>query len=178
MELECRFPVDRFEKQEKTVASNDMVERFERVEAILDITKLKHTYWHFNDTGLRGDKIAPLFTEDGIWSNEELGHYEGREAIRAFFNDASGGLPFCAHVGMNEIIEVDGDTATARWRCLLPATFLEEGDKKSRLILIDYRDDFVRIDGTWFIKKLDILFNFNVELENGWAGSEKVRVAD
>ncbi len=161
------------------MTDQDMMKRFEQVEATLAITRLKHTYWHYNDTGLRGDKIAPLFTEDGVWSNEELGHYEGREAIRDFFNGASAGIPFCAHVGMNEIIDIDGDVARAKWRCLLPATLAgENGSKKSHLILIDYRDDFVRIGGTWFIKKLDILFNFNIELPNGWVGLEKLRPAD
>ena len=158
--------------------NDDALARLDRVEATLAITRLKHTYWHYNDTGLRGDEIAALFTEDGVWSNAELGHYEGRDAIRDFFNGASAAIPFCAHVGMNEIIDIDGDTAHARWRCLLPATLVEEGEKKSRLILIDYRDDFVRIDGRWFIEKLDILFNFNIEIPNGWAGLERFRAAD
>ena len=89
----------------------DALKRFEHVEAVLAIQKLKHTYWHYNDTGLRGDKVAQLFTEDGVWSNAELGHYEGREAIRTFFNGASELIPFCAHVGMNEIIDIDGEMA-------------------------------------------------------------------
>ena len=158
--------------------NTDLSARLDRLESIQEITKLKHTYWHYNDVGLLGDKIAPLFTEDGVWSNEELGHYEGREAIRIFFNGASDVLPFCAHVGMNAIIDVDGDVAKAKWRCLLTGTFVEEDLGKSRLILIDYLDDFVRIDGRWFIKKLDILFNFNVEFGQSWAGTEIIRTAE
>ena len=149
--------------------------RLERIESHQEITRLKHTYWHYNDVGLLGDSIAPLFTEDGIWSNKELGHYEGREEIREFFNGASSGLPFCAHVGMNEIIDLDGDRATARWRCLLPGTFVEDNRPTSRLILIDYLDEFERVDGRWYIKKLDILFNFNIEIEPGWVESATIR---
>ena len=88
---------------------NELESRAEQLRSIQDITALKHRYWQYNDTGLRGDRIAPLFTEDGIWSNAELGHYEGREAIRRFFNGASAVLPFCAHVGMNPIIDVEGE---------------------------------------------------------------------
>ncbi len=157
---------------------DEALRRLEHVESVLAITRLKHTYWHYNDTGLRGDEIAALFTEDGVWSNAELGHYEGRDAIREFFNGASSAIPFCAHVGMNEIIDIDGNRARARWRCLLPATLAEGGETTSSLILIDYRDDFVRIDGRWFIEKLDILFNFNIEVPQGWAGQERVRAAD
>jgi len=150
-------------------------ERIARLEAIDEIMRLKHVYWHHNDVGLLGDKIAPLFTEDGVWSNEELGHYEGRAAIRDFFNGASEVLPFCAHVGMNPIIDIDGDTAVGKWRAFLTGTFVEDGTPVARLILIDYLDDFVRVDGTWFIKKLDILFNINVPFGQSWAGTEKIR---
>jgi hypothetical protein len=142
---------------------------------IEDIIQLKNLYWHYNDIGLLGDRIAPLFTEDGIWSNAELGHYEGREAIRDFFNGASEVLPFCAHLGMNPIIEVDGNSATGIWRAILLGTFVEEGEQVSRHILIDYRDDYVRQGGRWLIRKLDILFNFNVPFGEGWAGSTVIR---
>ena len=142
---------------------------------IEDIIQLKNLDWHYNDIGLLGDRIAPLFTEDGIWSNAELGHYEGREAIRDFFNGASEVLPFCAHLGMNPIIEVDGNSATGIWRAILLGTFVEEGEQVSRHILIDYRDDYVRQGGRWLIRKLDILFNFNVPFGEGWAGSTVIR---
>ena len=112
--------------------NEDELKRLDNVESVLAIQKLKHTYWHYNDTGLRGDEIAALFTQDGVWSNAELGHYEGREAIRTFFNGASSTIPFCAHVGMNEIIDIDGDTAHAKWRCLLPCTLVEDGEEVSR----------------------------------------------
>ncbi len=155
--------------------SDSLEARLDHLESIREIIKLKHVYWHYNDVGLLGDKIAPLFTEDGVWSNAELGHYEGRAAIRDFFNGASEVLPFCAHVGMNPIIDIDGDTAVGKWRAFLTGTFVEDSKPVSRLILIDYLDDFVRIDGKWYIKKLDILFNFNVEFGASWAGTEKIR---
>ena len=154
---------------------NVLEQRADRLRSIQDIIALKHGYWRYNDTGLLGDRIAPLFTEDGIWSNAELGHYAGREAIRTFFNGASEGLPFCAHVGMNPVIDILGDNANAKWRALLPGTFVADGVRKSHLILIDYADEFQRINGRWYIRKLDILFNFNVEFGAAWAGTEQIR---
>jgi len=153
----------------------DLSRRARRLQSIQDIIALKHRYWHYNDTGLRGDLIAPLFTPDGVWSNVELGHYVGRDAIRSFFNNASELLPFCAHIGMNPVIDVADDRASAKWRALLPGTFADDGARTSHLILIDYRDEFERIGDSWFIRKLDILFNFNVEFGAAWAGSEKIR---
>ena len=149
--------------------------RLNRLESIQEIIRLKHLYWHYSDTGLLGDRIASLFTEDGVWSNAELGHYEGRDEIRRFFNGASRTLPFCAHVGMNPIIDIDGDQAAGKWRAFLSGTFVEDCGDVSRLVLIDYLDDFVRIDGSWYIRKLDILFNFNVRFGASWAGHEKIR---
>ena len=38
--------------------NEDELKRLDHVESVLAIQKLKHTYWHYNDTGLRGDDIA------------------------------------------------------------------------------------------------------------------------
>jgi hypothetical protein len=142
---------------------------------IEEITKLKHLYWHYNDTGFRADEIANLFTEDGVWSSEVMGHYEGREAIRDFFRGAPAFASFCAHLGMNPIIEVDGDLAQARWRAMLFTTMIDNEGETSRQILIDYIDDFVRRDGQWMIRKIDLFFNFNVPVGEGWAGRAVLR---
>ena len=96
--------------------TNDLAARLDRLEAIQDITKLKHTYWHYNDVGLLGDKIAPLFTEDGVWSNAELGHYEGREAIRTFFNYAQLGRITEARNEIDSLNEVDPKFLPEVWQ--------------------------------------------------------------
>lgn len=47
------------------MTGEDLLQRLDRIESIQEITRLKHTYWHYNDTGLRGSEIASLFTADG-----------------------------------------------------------------------------------------------------------------
>ena len=155
--------------------ADDLEARVVRLEAIEEITRLKHFYWLCNDQGLDADRIGPLFVDEGVWSNAELGHHEGRAAIEAFFGGASATITFCAHLGMNGIVEVDGDTARGRWRLLLPCTFMQDGRKVSRWILGDYDDDFVRRDGRWMFSRLDVIFNFNVAQGDSWAGMEQVR---
>ena len=61
------------------------------------------------------DGIAMLFTEDALWESPGLGRFEGREAIRDFFREASGIFSFAIHYSLNGHIEVEGDTARARW---------------------------------------------------------------
>jgi hypothetical protein len=155
--------------------SGDIDARLARLADIEAIIRLKHEYWNHNDSGFRADEIAALFTADGIWSNAEFGQYEGREAIRAFFKNAPAIVPFCAHVGMNPIIDLDRDQATGRWRALLLSTLNEPSGAVAKLILIDYLDEFRRIDGVWRIRKLDILFNFVVPFGDSWVGLEKSR---
>ncbi|AQQ03861.1 hypothetical protein B0E33_09890 [Roseibium algicola] len=156
-------------------------QKLEKLNSIDEILRLKHIYWMYNDVGFQGDKIAELFAEDGVWSNDgawskkQLGYYKGREAIRDFFNGLSGAVPFCAHIGMNPIIEVNGDTAVGKWRALLLGTTVNDENPRADFILIDYLDEFVRVNGVWQIKKMDILFNFNVPFGSSWAGLEVVR---
>ena len=153
----------------------DIDARLARLADIEAIIRLKHEYWNHNDAGFRADEIAALFTADGIWSNAECGQYEGREAIRALFQNAPAIVPFCAHVGMNPIIDLDRDEATGRWRALLLSSLNEPSGAVAKLILIDYLDEFRRIDGLWRIRKLDILFNFVVTFGDSWVGLEKSR---
>ncbi|MFC3230037.1 nuclear transport factor 2 family protein [Marinibaculum pumilum] len=155
--------------------ADDLEARVARLAAIEEITRLKHLYWHYNDQGLDAARIGPLFVDEGVWSNAELGHHEGRAAIEDFFGGASATITFCAHLGMNGIVEVDGDTARGRWRLLLPCTFMQDGRKVSRWILGDYDDAFVRRDGSWLFSRLDVIFNFNVAQGDSWAGMEQVR---
>jgi len=158
--------------------SGDIDARLARLADIEAIIRLKHEYWNHNDSGFRADEIAALFTADGIWSNAEFGQYEGREAIRAFLENAPAIVPFCAHIGMNPIIDLDRDQATGRWRALLLSTLNEPSGAVAKLILIDYLDEFRRIDGVWRIRKLDILFNFVVTFGDSWVGLEKSRPFD
>lgn len=124
---------------------------------------------------MRPEKIGPLFVDEGVWTNAELGHHEGRQAIEAFFGGASATITFCAHLGMNGIVDVEGDTARGRWRLLLPCTFKREGQRVSRWILGDYDDSFVRRGGVWLFSRLDVIFNFNVPQGESWVGQEQIR---
>ena len=76
---------------------------------------------------------------------------------------------------MNFIIDVDGDSATGKWRMLMPCTMMEDGKKVGRWILGDYVEEYVRRDGDWLFKKIDFLVNFNVPAADAWAGTEAVR---
>ena len=62
-----------------------------RVRALEDadaIRNLKARYAAYCDDNYNPDKIAELFVEDAVWESGSLGQFEGREAIREFFQGA------------------------------------------------------------------------------------------
>jgi uncharacterized protein (TIGR02246 family) len=84
------------------------------------IHNLKARYAALCDDQYDADGIASLFTEDAVWQSPGLGRFEGREAIRSFFRGASGIFSFAIHYSLNGHIQVDGDSARARWYLFMP----------------------------------------------------------
>src|SRR5713101_1964785 len=60
----------------------------QRVQALEDVNAIRHLkarYAASCDDQYNPDGIAALFTEDAVWESQGLGRFEGRGAIRAFF---------------------------------------------------------------------------------------------
>ncbi|MEM7744005.1 MAG: nuclear transport factor 2 family protein [Pseudomonadota bacterium] len=150
--------------------------RIDRLESIEDIKKLKHIYMGWCDLGYPPDKLGPLFETEAVWTSAVFGHHANRAAIEEFFGGVSAQIVFAAHLAMNFVIDVDGETAKGRWRMLMPCTMMEHGEKISRWILGDYDEEYVRKDGKWLFRKIDFLVNFSVPATQSWAGQETVRI--
>ena len=151
--------------------------RVDRLESIEAIQKLKHVYMMYCDLGYAPAQLGPLFVDEAVWTSAAFGEHTGRKAIEDFFGGISAQIVFAAHLAMNFIIEVDGDSATGRWRLLMPCTMMKDGAKVSRWILGDYVEEYVRRDGKWLFQKIDFLVNFDVPSLDSWAGSETAREA-
>ncbi len=142
-----------------------------RLAAIEDIKKLKAVYCAYCDDDYDPDGLASLFVEDGIWDGgPEFGRHEGREAIRTFFKGASGSIVFAAHLVMNPIIDVTGDTGTGKWRLIMPCTVKDEaGNPEPRWLLSAYAEEYACIDGEWKFKSLAVDSQFYAAHLEGWA---------
>ncbi len=152
----------------------DLSTRFEgleqRVRALEDVNEirlLKAQYAAYCDDNYNPDKIAELFVEDATWESGALGRFEGREAIREFFRGASKIFTFAIHYGLNPQIEVDGDTAKARWYLFMPCT-VADGDKAMWRAGID-DEEYVRLNGKWMFKSKTSTGIFSTPFEEGWA---------
>ena len=141
-----------------------------RVRAVEDadaIRNLKARYAAYCDDNYNPDKIAELFVEDAVWESGSLGRFEGREAIRVFFQGASKIFTFALHYGLNPQIEVRGDTARGRWYLFMPCT-VGDGNKAMWRAGID-DEEYVRVNGEWKFKSKISTGVFSTPFEEGWA---------
>ncbi|MBN8820254.1 MAG: nuclear transport factor 2 family protein [Sphingomonas sp.] len=127
--------------------------RLERVEADLAIRRVLVDYAAFLD-GRDYTRYAGLFTADGEWRNG-TGSHKGRPAIRAMLATVLGpeGTENKAnyHLVSNPQIDVTGTTATATSRYLF--VMRGPGGQPRPSLAGVYRDDLVRIDGRWMIRR-------------------------
>lgn len=118
----------------------------------LAIVDLLHRY----ATGLDSKdwaKLASVFTDDGVADYGALGGVNaGPAAIVALCSGALGGLDASQHIIANEVIEVDGDRATAR--CYFQAQHVFKGAEGGDNFLVGgtYEDEIVRTPEGWRIK--------------------------
>ena len=141
--------------------------RVQALEAADEIRNLKAEYAAACDDNYDPDRIAALFIEDATWESQGLGRFEGREAIREFFRGISSHFVFALHYGLNPKIEVDGDTARARWYLFMPCTIGDTGQAMWRAGIDD--EEYVRVDGRWMFKSKRSSPIFNTTYEQGWA---------
>ena len=158
----------------------DTTARLERLERRLQtledaeaIRNLKARYAALCDDHYNPDGIAALFTDDAIWDSPGLGRFEGREAIRAFFQRASAIFSFAIHYSLNGHIEIDGDTAQARWYLFMPCT-LAEGDRALWRAGIDH-EQYARVGGVWMFRNKRSEPLMNTPFETGWAKTRFVQ---
>ncbi len=149
-----------------------MERRLQRLEDAEAIRNLKAEYAALCDNQYDADGIAAMFTADAIWESPSLGRFEGREAIRGFFQRASGIFSFAIHYSLNGHIEIDGDTAHARWYLFMPCT-VAEGNRPMWRAGIDH-ETYVRVGDRWMFshKRSEPLLNVNYA--GGWSSGRFV----
>jgi uncharacterized protein (TIGR02246 family) len=147
------------------------LERIERRLQVLEdaeaIRNLKARYAALCDKQYDADGIAALFTEDALWESPGLGRFEGREAIRNFFRGASAIFSFAIHYSLNGHIEVEGDTARARWYLFMPCT-VASGNQAMWRAGIDH-ETYARVDGVWMFRHKRSEPVMSVPFATGWA---------
>jgi ketosteroid isomerase-like protein len=148
--------------------------RVRRLEDIEELKQLKARYAAYCDDDYDADGLAPLFTEDAIWDGGTLGRFEGRAAIRAFFDAADQVVPFAIHQVTNPILEVDGDRATGRWYLWQPCTFAQ--GNQALWMAARYDDVYRRENDVWRFERVTITLRMLSPYEVGWAHTPMIEV--
>ena len=141
--------------------------RLRRLEDIEAIRQLKYRYCEACDDGYDADRIAALFLPDAVWDGGPMGRYEGRAAIRAFFLDASTAVAFALHQVTNPIIDVEGDTASARWMLWEPIVYAI--DDTAYWMAATYHDRCRRVGGEWLFASVRVELRLLSPYDEGFA---------
>ena len=144
-----------------------MERRLQALEDAEEIRNLKAEYAAHCDDNYNADAIAAQFTPDAIWESPTLGRYEGREAIRGFFQGAAGIFSFAIHYSLNGQIHVDGDTARAQWYLFMPCT-VAAGNQATWRAGIDH-EQYRRVNGVWMFSHKRSQPLMSASFEKGWA---------
>ena len=77
----------------------------------------------------------------------------------------------------NEVIDIDGDTATGIWYIDCPADFHSgnpTGLEGSGFIAGRYKEEYVRIDGVWKWKKITALLDVQAGFGQNWNSAQQI----
>lgn len=143
-------------------SQRELEARLRAMEDIEEIRKLKAAYCAACDDDHNGDAVAALFVPDGTWERSGAPPCHGHAEIAAYMFAIrnAGFMARSAHMVMNPVIHVDGDTATGHWRFVMMYTTADESSFSR--IIGTYDETYVRHEGRWRFASL----RSNVE-ENG-----------
>ena len=146
----------------------ELEERITRLEDLESIKQLKARYCEICDDDHNPERIASIFTEDGIWEGRGIGNAQGHEEIKELFQNFQRTISYAQHMVLNPIIEIDGTSATGIWYFFGPFTFYE--NNQAMWQAARYREDYEKVDGIWKIKHLRIKGpRMSAKYEAGWA---------
>ena len=136
------------------MGTTELEQRITRLEDIEAIKQLKARYCDICDDTHNPDRIASVFTADGIWEGGDFGQAQSHEAIQELFHGFRNMFTFSQHNISNPIIEINGNRATGIWYITGPWTLTE--DNKEIWMAARYDDDYVKVDGEWKYQHLRV----------------------
>jgi len=146
----------------------ELEERITRLEDLEAIKQLKARYCEICDDDHNPERIASIFTENGIWEGRGIGKAQGHEEIKELFQNFQRMISYAQHMVLNPIIEIVGTSATGVWYFFGPFTFYE--NNQAMWQAARYHEDYEKVDGIWKIKHLRVKGpSMSAKYEAGWA---------
>ena len=160
---------------------SDIEARIDHLEQLEAIRRLKHhTYCRCVDRVVAGDtgaraEISAHLCEDVVADFTGFPLMEGRAAVETFlFEHVPSVLAYSQHRVMNDVIDRDGDTATALWYLDCPVVFRDGnalGIHGSAMIAGRYEERYRREDGVWKFHCITALLDTVKAFAENWNGA-------
>jgi len=136
--------------------TNDTRAQIRRLSDIEQIRRLKYDYCFYGDVwpGQPNDpdRQAACFAEDGVWDLMPSLRSVGPAAIAAGLRKMTGHFSTALHIVMSGRIDVNGDSATGTWYCLLPCAPAGAVPAQPDWTVTQYNEEYVRTPAGWRIK--------------------------
>jgi ketosteroid isomerase-like protein len=140
--------------------------RLRRLEDIEEIRDLRRCYhWFINDALF--ERMAEIYTADGIVDMGPLVHVQGTRAIVDFYLSVPRNVDFVIQYIHNHIVEVDGDLATGL--SYFDARYAQDGESVIVAARLDER--YRRTADGWRIAETLVHVYFGVPVTKGWANA-------
>lgn len=145
---------------------SDLEKRIQVLEDYNAIQQLKHKTWRYYDTQ-DTEKLLECFTDDirvstaPPASSEMRGKADMAAALEKVFPVA-----IASHQGHGPVIELTSDTtANAYWSIDEWYHYFDRGlEWRAKGY---YLDEYVKVDGRWYVKSLEVKFQFKETIERG-----------
>lgn len=154
--------------------STDVELRLARVEAELEIQRLKAAYAGLCDIGYPAEPLAALFTEEGVFDGgRRFGVHTGRDELVSYFGAISGSIVWALHYMVGPAITVNDDlnTATGTWYLWQPCTLVVKGEQVPAWISGKYSDEYRRVGGRWLFAHVELVCETVTDTRRNWIES-------
>lgn len=145
--------------------------RLARLEAEMEIQRLKAAYAGLCDIGYPAQRLAALFTEDGVFDGgERFGIHSGRDDLVSYFAAISGDIVWALHYMVGPAITVDDSLHTARgtWYLWQPCTLVIKDEQVPAWISGKYSDQYRQVDGTWLFSHVELVCETVSDARSNW----------
>jgi hypothetical protein len=143
---------------------DDLANRIQRLEDLEAIKTLKHKTWRYYDTK-DAEHLLELFTDDIKISTAPPASHEvqGKDALAQMLEqDFAGSI--ASHQGHGPVIDLTSETtATGYWTIDEWYYYFDKGVEWHAKGF--YLDEYVKIDGKWRVKSLQVKFSFKESYE-------------
>lgn len=98
-----------------------------------------------------------LFSENAISETISEGKtilkLEGRKEMAQAFSKFLQDVETIYHFNGQQLVQIDGDSATGKCYCLITLIAADNGKKIKTTIYATYEDDYIRINNQWLVSK-------------------------